>query len=159
MALELGLGTTPWSPLKSGALSGKYARANHGEIRKDRAAFLDAALNDHTYALVDELAVIAKEHASTVARVALAWLRAQPGVTSIIIGACRIGQLEDNVQSLNINLTLDQLGRPDAMTTPKFGFPHSMQPFFPSIHNGGITVNGVYGATSSFVLEKGATPY
>src|SRR3954463_8366789 len=72
MAKEFGLGITPWSPLKSGVLSGKYTRANHGQEKKDRAAFMEHLLNDKTYDLIDELAKIAKAHDSTVARVAIA---------------------------------------------------------------------------------------
>jgi aryl-alcohol dehydrogenase-like predicted oxidoreductase len=159
MARELGLGVTPWSPLKSGALSGKYTRANHGEAKRDRAVFLDAFLNDKTYDLVDALGAVAKAHDSTIARVALAWLRVQPGVTSTIIGARRIAQLEDNLKSLEVSLSGDELTRLDALTKPSFGFPQSMQPVFPSIHNGGTTVNGVYGPPSGFVMEKGGTPY
>jgi aryl-alcohol dehydrogenase-like predicted oxidoreductase len=159
MARELGLGVTPWSPLKSGALSGKYTRSNHAEARRDRAAFLEPFLNDKTYALVDELASIAKAQDTTVARVALAWLRVQPGVTSTIIGARRSTQLEDNLKSLDVTLGSDELARLDALTKPTFGFPQSMQPMFPSIHNGGTTVNGVHGAASGFVMEKGEKPY
>jgi aryl-alcohol dehydrogenase-like predicted oxidoreductase len=159
MALELGLGITPWSPLKSGALSGKYTRHNAGQIKGDRGLFLDASLNEKTYAIVDELEVIAKAHDSTVARVALAWVLAQPGVTSTIIGARRLAQLEDNVKAFDVQLSSDELGRLDALTKPKFGFPQNMQPMFPAIHNGGTTVNGVYGPPSSFVMEQGAKPY
>jgi aryl-alcohol dehydrogenase-like predicted oxidoreductase len=159
MARELGLGVTPWSPLKSGALSGKYTRSNHNEARRDRAAFLDPFLNEKTYALIDELGGIAKAHDSTVARVALAWLRVQPGVSSTIIGARRITQLEDNLKSLEVSLTPEELGRLDALTKPSFGFPQSMQPHFPSIQHGGCTVNGVYAPTSGFVIAKGETPY
>jgi aryl-alcohol dehydrogenase-like predicted oxidoreductase len=159
MARELGLGVTPWSPLKSGALSGKYTRKNAGQIKADRGVFLDSALNEKTYALVDELESIARAHDSTVARVAIAWLQAQPGVTSTIIGARRLDQLEDNVKALDVKLTADELARLDALTKPTFGFPQSMQPIFPSIHNGGTTVNGVYAPPSGFGLQKGEQPY
>src|SRR6185295_12363148 len=82
MALELGLGITPWSPLKSGVLSGKHKRASAASTAKsDRAAFMAHLLNEATYKLVDELEIIARAHDSTVARVALAWVRTQPGVT------------------------------------------------------------------------------
>ena len=159
MARELGLGVTPWSPLKSGALSGKYTRANHGEARRDRGMFLDPYLNERTYAIVDELGVIAQAHDTTVARAALAWLRVQPGVTSTIIGARRSSQLEDNLKLLDVNLSSEELARLGALTQPVFGFPQNMAPIFPSIHNGGTTVNGVYGPPSSFVIEKGEKPY
>lgn len=159
MARELGLGITPWSPLKSGALSGKYTRKNAGQVQADRSAFLASALNETTYALDDELAAIAGAHHSTVARVALAWVQAQPGVSSTIIGARRLAQLEDNVQALDVKLTADDLAKLDALTKPTFGFPQNMQPMFPAIHNGGTSVNGVHAPPSGFVMEKGDKPY
>jgi aryl-alcohol dehydrogenase-like predicted oxidoreductase len=159
MARELGLGITPWSPLKSGALSGKYTRKNAGQVKGDRGYFLDSALNDKTYDVVDELERIAKARESTVARVALAWVQAQPGVTSTIIGARRLAQLEDNVKALDVTLTKGDLAGLDALTKPVFGFPQSMEPVFPSIHHGGATVNGVTAPTSGFVMERGEKPY
>jgi aryl-alcohol dehydrogenase-like predicted oxidoreductase len=159
MALELGLGITPWSPLKSGALSGKYRRDNAATFKGDRGMFLDHHLNEKTYAIVDELEVIAKAHDSTIPRVALAWLVAQAGVTSTIIGARRLTQLDDNVKALEIRLTAEELGRLNTLTKPTFGFPQSMEPFFPAIHNGGTSVNGVHAEASGFVLEKGEKPY
>jgi aryl-alcohol dehydrogenase-like predicted oxidoreductase len=159
MALEFGLGITPWSPLKSGALSGKYTRKNAGEVKADRGAFLEPYLNEKTFALVDELEAIARRHESTVARVALAWVQSQPGVSSTIIGARRLAQLEDNVKALDVRLTSEDLARLDGLTKPVFGFPQSMQPYFPSIHHGGTSVNGVYAPPSPFVLQPGDTPY
>jgi hypothetical protein len=58
-----------------------------------------------------------------------------------------------------VTLTADELARLDALTKPTFGFPQSMQPMFPAIHNGGTTVNGVHAAPSGFVMEKGDQPY
>lgn len=159
MARELGLGITPWSPLKSGLLSGKYTRENAGQVKSDRSFFVENFLNEKAYSVVDALAGIAKEKDTTVARVALAWLQVQPGVTSTIIGARRLSQLEDNLKSLAVKLTPEDLAKLDKLTTPTFGFPQSMQPIFPSIHNGGTTVNGVYGPPSSFVMQPGEKPY
>ena len=159
MARELGLGITPWSPLKSGALSGKYTRKNAGTVKADRGMFLDAFLNEKTYAIVDELEIIAKAHDSTVARVALAWVQAQPGVTSTNIGARRIAQLDDNLKALEVKLSAEEFGRLDALTKPTFGFPQSMQPWFPALHNGGTSVNGVFAPASPFGVQKGEKPY
>jgi hypothetical protein len=86
-------------------------------------------------------------------------VHAQPGVTSTIIGARRTAQLEDNVQAIDLTLTAEELGRLDALTKPTFGFPQSMQPVFPAIHNGGTMVNGVHAPTSGFGVEKGDQPY
>jgi len=158
MAVELGLGITPWSPLKSGALSGKYTRRNAGQAKGERQ-FMDTFLNERTYAVVDELEAIARVRESTPARVALAWVRERPGVTSTIIGARRAEQLEDNIGSLDVALTAEERGRLDALTQPTFGFPQNMQPMFAAIHNGGTTINGVYAPPSPFGLVKGDRPY
>jgi aryl-alcohol dehydrogenase-like predicted oxidoreductase len=159
MALELGLGITPWSPLKSGALSGKYNRKNAGQVKSDRAFVGANLLNEKTYSIIDELEAIAQQHDSTPARVALAWVQSQPGVTSTIIGARRLAQLEDNLKALDLHLKSEDLNRLDALTKPTFGFPQNMQPVFPAIHNGGTSVNGVYADLSPFVIGKEDKPY
>jgi len=159
MAREHGLGITPWSPLKSGVLSGKYTRANAGQLGADRGVFVQSALTEKAYAVVDALAMIAGAHDSTVARVALAWVQAQPGVTSTIIGARRLTQLEDNVKALEVSLTTEDLASLDALTKPTFGFPQNMQPIFPAIHNGGTHVNGTYAEPSPFGVVRGDKPY
>jgi aryl-alcohol dehydrogenase-like predicted oxidoreductase len=159
LALEFGLGITPWSPLKSGALSGKYTRKNAGQIKGDRGVFLDPFLSERTYAVVDELSAIAGAHGSTPARIALAWVQGRPGVSSTIIGARRIAQLEDNVKALDVTLTTQERDRLDGLTRPTFGFPQNMQPICPSIHHVGATVNGISAPTSPFVIGAGETPY
>jgi aryl-alcohol dehydrogenase-like predicted oxidoreductase len=159
LALEFGLGITPWSPLKGGALSGKYTRHNAGQIKADRGHIADLYLTEKTYAIVDELEIIAKAHQSTPARVALAWVRAQPGVTSTIIGARRLAQLEDNLKALEVKLSAEELGRLDTLTKPTLGFPQSMQSFFPSIHHGGTSVNGVSAPFSPYGVGKGDKIY
>ena len=160
MALELGLGVTPWSPLKSGVLERQvHARERAAGQGRPRRLHERAALNEKTFTLLDELAKIAKAHDSTVARVAIAWVQAQPAVTSTIIGARRMAQLEDNVRALEVTLTAEELARLDALTKPTLGFPANMQPMFPSIHHAGATVNGVPSQPSPFVLQKGERPY
>jgi aryl-alcohol dehydrogenase-like predicted oxidoreductase len=159
MALELGLGITPWSPLKSGALSGKYTRKNKGQIKADRGFFLEPFLTEKTYDVVEQLEVIARAHDTTVAAVALAWVHQKPGVGSTIIGARRLSQLEDNVRALSVVLTKEEEAKLDELTKPTLGFPQNMQTWFPSIHNGGTMVNGVQQPPSGFVMEKGGKPY
>jgi aryl-alcohol dehydrogenase-like predicted oxidoreductase len=158
MAREFGAGITPWSPLKSGVLSGKYTRHNAGQIKPDRF-IADTVFTEKTYAIVDELDIIAKAHESTVARVALAWVQAQPGVTSTIIGARRLAQLEDNLKALDVKLSAEELGRLDVLTKPTFSFPQSIQPWFSALHNGGTTVNGVHAPPTPFELKKGDKIY
>jgi aryl-alcohol dehydrogenase-like predicted oxidoreductase len=159
MAGEFGLGMTPWSPLKSGVLSGKYTRHNADQPQGDRGALVDPFLTEKAYAVIDELEIIAKAHETTVARVALAWLHAQPGVTSIIVGARRLSQLDDNIRALDVKLTAEEFARLDALTEPTFGFPHGILTTAPSITNGGTTINGVSAPISEYAMPEGSQPY
>ncbi len=143
MARELGLGVTPWSPLKSGVLSGKYLRENHGKHTPDRGHFVLSALGDRAYTIVEKLGEIARDLDTTPARVALAWVVGRPGVTSPIIGARTLAQLDDNLACLSVKLTSDQVAALDALSAPTLDFPaaflaHAAGAFL----NGGTTVNG-----------------
>ncbi len=159
MAGEFGLGITPWSPLKSGVLSGKYTRANSGQREADRGALVDSFLNEKAYAVVDELEIIAKAHETTVASVALAWVLAQPAVSSVIIGARRLAQLDDNVGAVDVHLTSDELAALNALTEPTFGFPQNLLTTTASMMNGGTTVNGISAPISEYVMPQGNQPY
>ena len=158
MALEFGLGITPWSPLRSGVLSGKYTRKNAGQVKADRE-FVNWFLNDKAYEVVDKLQTIAAAHDTTPAHIALAWVYSRPGVTSTIIGARRVAQLEDNIKALDVTLSAAERSALDDLTQPTLGFPQSMQPMFPSIHHGGATVNGITAPTSPFVGGAKDEPY
>jgi len=124
MAIEHGLGITPWSPLKSGVLSGKYTRANAGAVKADRGEWATAALTEKAYAVIDELIKISKELGSTPARVALSWVQHRPGIASTIIGARTLQQLEDNLAALDVTLTTQHAERLNALTKPALNFPH-----------------------------------
>lgn len=78
MAQELGLGITPWSPLKGGMLSGKYTRVNQGAVSAGRCASI-GVLKDKDYTIIDQLMCIADELETTSAAVALAWIHSRPG--------------------------------------------------------------------------------
>jgi aryl-alcohol dehydrogenase-like predicted oxidoreductase len=141
-ALELGLGVTPWSPLKSGALSGKYTRENHGKLQADRGAWTMSALNDRTYDIVDILIRTAKELDTTPARVAIAWVQARPGVTSTIIGARTLAQLDDNLAALDVRLQPGHIEALDAASKPKLNFPADFLTMAGTFAHAGATVNG-----------------
>lgn len=141
-SLELGLGVTPWSPLKSGALSGKYTRENHGKQQADRGVWMMGSLNDRTYDVVDVLIKTAKELDSTPARVAIAWVQARPGVASTIIGARTMPQLDDNLAALDVHLQPSHLEALDAISKPKLNFPAEILGMAPAFGHAGATVNG-----------------
>jgi aryl-alcohol dehydrogenase-like predicted oxidoreductase len=159
MAHELGLGVTPWSPLRGGVLGGKYTRQNAGTVTGGRAAVAAQRLNENVYQLLDALARIARDLDTTVARVALAWVRTRPGVSSTIIGARTIEQLEDNVKSLAVQLTAEQIAALDALTTPQFPFPIPLLTMAPALHQGGTTVNGEPGPLLPFFPSKKGDHY
>jgi aryl-alcohol dehydrogenase-like predicted oxidoreductase len=155
MARELGLGVVPWSPLKGGLLSGKYTRENASTLQSGRASIVAPRLNDRLYGMIDALTRIAVELDTTVARVALAWVRSRPGVSSTIIGARTMEQLQDNVKALDVRLTDEQTAALDELTTPQLPFPLPFLRITPSLHHGGTTVNGERAEPSPFVPQNG----
>jgi aryl-alcohol dehydrogenase-like predicted oxidoreductase len=143
MALEHGLGITPWSPLKSGVLSGKYTRANAGQVKADRGEWATSALTEKAYAVIDELIKISGELESTPARVALAWVQRRPGVASTIIGARTLKQLEDNLAALDVKLTTQHEEHLNALTAPTLNFPYDFVNRADRFSGSGTTINGV----------------
>lgn len=142
MALELGLGVTPWSPLKYGVLSGKFTRENHGKHEAARGEWVTSALNDKAYGIIDELIKIGQATNSSPARVALAWLMTKPAVSSPIIGATKISQLEDNIGALDLKLSTEQIARLDELSIPKLNFPHDFLARSGAFRSAGTTING-----------------
>ena len=142
MAHEFDLGVTPWSPLRGGALSGKYTRANAGTQKADRGDRVMSFLNERTFAIVDVLERIGQELQVSPAAVALAWVQQRPGVTSTIIGARSMAQLEQNLTALDVRLTPEHNVALDAVSAPTLGFPHAFLKFASMFSGGGTTVNG-----------------
>jgi aryl-alcohol dehydrogenase-like predicted oxidoreductase len=149
MALELGLGVTPWGPLKGGVLSGKYTRQNAKQAAPDRG-WVASSLSDNAFAVIDELGRIARQLDTTVARVALAWVQGRPGVASTIIGARTLAHLEDNLRALDLSLTAEQSAALGALTKPTLSFPAGLMPLFAMLHSGGLTINGESAEPSPF---------
>ncbi|RKH62955.1 aldo/keto reductase [Corallococcus interemptor] len=157
MARELGLGVTPWSPLRSGVLSGKYTRENAGKQKADRGAWAEASLNEKTYRLIDVLQRVAKEQNTSVARVSLAWVQGRPGVASTILGARTLEQLDNNLGALDVKLTPEQVKALDDESQPTLNFPAAFLQGAPTFMHAGLRVNGVQ-APPSNLTPKANTP-
>ena len=142
MALELGLGVTPWSPLRGGVLSGKYTRQNQGQLKADRGERVTNFLTERTYTIIDELIRIAGELNSTAAAVALAWVQSRPSVASTIIGARRLDQLDQNLAALDIVLTDAHITALNAVSKPTLNFPAGFGAAAAMFGQGGTTING-----------------
>jgi len=124
MARHFGMGVTPWGSLRGGVLSGKYSRENPPKDDGSTRVKSDSKhLNERTFALLDALAAIAAETRATVSQVALRWVLDQPGVTSIIIGARRLSQLQDNLGACSVILTAAHRARLDELTRVERPFP------------------------------------
>ena len=142
-ALELGMGITPWSPLMSGMLTGKYTRDNAATAKPTRGAFVSRAFTEEAFRVVDVLIGVAKKLGTTPARVALAWVQAQAGVASTIIGARTVEQLDDNLGGLEVQLEAEHLKALDEVSKPKLNFPYDFVRNALGFGYGGATVNGV----------------
>jgi aryl-alcohol dehydrogenase-like predicted oxidoreductase len=159
MALEMGLGVTPWSPLRGGVLSGKYTRENAGTIKADRGERVTQFLNERSYQIIDELARIATAHETTSAAIALAWLQQRPGVASTIIGARRLDQLQQNLAALDHRLSAEEVTALDALSQPTLDFPAAFLKSAMSFMHAGATVNGEPSMTFPMVPKTDAERY
>ncbi|HLY59004.1 MAG TPA: aldo/keto reductase [Stellaceae bacterium] len=113
------LGLMVWSPLAGGLLSGKFRRNAAAPQEARRASFdFPPVDHDHAYNVIDAMLPVAEAHDVSVARVALAWLLAKKAVTSVIVGAKTIEQLDDNLAATELALTehdLETLDRASAL--------------------------------------------
>jgi len=110
LLLDQKIGLMVWSPLAGGLLSGKYNRNSESEEGGRRVNFDFPPVNkEKAFDIIDVMQKIADSKQVSVAQIALAWLLHQPAVTSVIIGANKPQQLQDNLNSVNIQLASDEL--------------------------------------------------
>ena len=120
---DIGLGLTTWSPLASGLLTGKYRngvpKGSRG-ARKDMEFLLKGLTDEAKNAAVTQLEVIAKELDCSLGQLAIAWTAHNPHVSTVIMGASKIEQLQDNLGAIDVGskLTPDVMAKIDALTKP-----------------------------------------
>jgi aryl-alcohol dehydrogenase-like predicted oxidoreductase len=123
MAADQNLAIFPWSPLAGGFLSGKYTR-NGDKAGARRDAFDFPPVNkEKGYDIIDVITEIGQAHNVSPAQIALAWVRLQPGITSTIIGAKNIEQLQDNLKSIEVELSADELQRINEVSALQKEYP------------------------------------
>jgi aryl-alcohol dehydrogenase-like predicted oxidoreductase len=124
MMLAEGVGLLVWSPLAGGLLSGKYGRDGKGPEGSRRVAFDFPPVNrDRAFDCIDAMRPIAEAHAVSVARIALAWLLHRKVVTSVIIGAKNVEQLDDNLAATEVALTAEELATLDRVSALPAEYP------------------------------------
>lgn len=136
MAKHYQMTVTPWAPLAGGALTGKYLKGDKGRLPEN-----SKRLDERAIAITQTVISIADEIGCSPAHVALKWTM-QQGFSSIpIIGATKVAQLEDNIKSLEINLSPEQIERLNAVTKIELGFPGD---FFNEEGVRNVTFGGFY---------------
>lgn len=116
-SLDAGIGLLPWSPLAGGWLSGKYERdvpptgaTRLGENpQRGMEAWQARNDDDRTWRVLDAVHAVAQAHDSSASQVSLAWLAAQPAVTSVILGARTVEQLRDTMLAADLELSADEI--------------------------------------------------
>jgi aryl-alcohol dehydrogenase-like predicted oxidoreductase len=117
LCLDQGIGVIPYSPLAAGFLTGKYRR-DEPLPDSDRAAGIKRRyMNDRGFSAVETLEEIGAAHEATVAQTAIAWVLANPAVSSAIIGANSLSQLRDTLKGVEISLSADEKAALDEVTT------------------------------------------
>ena|SRR5215217_2418961 len=142
---EFGLGLVPWSPLGGGLLTGKYGRdmlsrpeqapampdsgsdtgkdGSDGRLNGDNP-FGGMLFTERNFEVVDAVREIAEETGKSMAQVSLAWIASRPGVSSVLIGASRPDQLTQNIASLEVTLSAEQLQRLETETALPLASPY-----------------------------------
>lgn len=124
LLLDQKVGLMVWSPLAGGLLSGKYKRGVEGPAGSRRVAFdFPPVDKERAFDVLDVMEVIAQEKGVSVARLALAWLLHQQVVSTVIIGAKSVEQLEDNVKAVEVVLSEEELKRLDEVSKVVMEYP------------------------------------
>ena len=119
-----GLGLLVWSPLAGGLLSGKFSRQGSSETGSRRTTFdFPPVQMDRAWDVIDVLTPIAAAKGVSVAQIAIAWLLHQPVVTSVIIGAKRLDQLDDNLAAIGVRLSAEELAAIDRVSALPSEYP------------------------------------
>jgi aryl-alcohol dehydrogenase-like predicted oxidoreductase len=125
MMQRYGLGMTIWSPLAAGFLSGKYTRETLTDPDNRLSGFDMLPFDkEQGFALVEKIRSIAQAHGASVAQVAIAWLLTRDSVTSVLLGASKPHQLEDNLGAAALTLSADELKILDEATSLPAVYPN-----------------------------------
>lgn len=144
-ALEGGMGVMPWSPLAGGFLTGKYKRDDTSATGRLSGAnpFGNSKFSDRNWTILETLKGVAAEQERSPAQIALAWVMAQRGVASTLVGARSVGQLSGNIAATDVILTSDQMSRLDQVSAVAGGFSASLTtPMIRRMVYGGHDVTG-----------------
>ncbi len=116
LCLDQGVGVIPYSPLGGGFLTGKYRRDGELPASARATGVQNRYMNDQGFAALEKLEDVGEGYGATIAQTAIAWVLANPAVSSAIIGANSIAQLDDTAKGAGISLTVDEKEALDEVT-------------------------------------------
>lgn len=119
LCLDQGIGVIPYSPLAAGFLTGKYRRDAPLPESARAEGVQRRYMNERGFSAVDKLEEIGAAHEATIAQTAIAWVLANEAVTSAIIGANTVAQLEDTMKGAEIRLSAEEKETLDELTAWK----------------------------------------
>jgi len=120
---DQGLGLLVWSPLAGGFLSGKFTRDSGDEAARRAKFDFPPVDKEKGFDILDVAKEIADRHGVSVAQIALAWILANTAVTSVIIGARRPAQLEDNLKAIDVRLSAEDMKALDEVSKLTTEYP------------------------------------
>lgn len=150
MAQSMGMGVMPWSPLRRGQLSGKYRRSDSA----NGPSSLLGRPSEKEFDIIEPLIAVAEEIGKPVAAVALAWVLAQPGVASPIIGARNSEQMLQNLEALDFKLSDEHIARLNEVSKPQLNFPYAVNHYMaPALGFPNTTIDGKKIGPSHFLTN------
>ena len=160
-----GMGVMVWSPLASGLLSGKY-KPSQGSLPEGEGRLITTAntgnpafekFTDRNWAIAAELEKVASELGRSMAQVAVNWVANRPGVASVLIGATKLHQVQDNLAALDFEIPDELLERLDAVSAMPKGSPYSFfGPDMQGMLNGGATVGDKPAGYAPQIISRSA---
>jgi aryl-alcohol dehydrogenase-like predicted oxidoreductase len=131
LGTQHGMGIMVWSPLASGLLSGKYRPGESSGTGQGRLEALKSSSNpafqrftERNWAIAAELEGVAKIMNRSMAEIAINWVANRPGVASVIVGATKLKQLQENIAALSFDIPAELKQRLDAVSAPERTFPY-----------------------------------
>ena len=125
LCVDAGVGMLPWSPLGGGWLTGKYRRDEHpsgatrlGEDPQRGVEAWDTRATEKTWRVLDVLREVAEARGVAMATAAVAWVTDRPAVTSTLLGARTVEQLEDSLAAADLELSAEETARLDEVSAP-----------------------------------------
>ena len=166
LGTRYGMGIMVWSPLGSGLLSGKYKPSSDrhfGEGRLQTVAGTNipafAKFTERNFHIVAELEQVARQIDRSMAQVALNWVANRPGVASVLVGATKLAQLEDNLRALDFTIPTKLLAKLDDASVLPGSYPYTyFMPVIQAMIAGGKPVGDKPDGYAPSVLIEGAAP-